>query len=267
MPFINLQEPISETRDQVRDHYAEHARSFLQDRAASCCGSSTSSSCCGTDSQVSCCSTEETIPVQAIAALRDNVEIPNEIVQMSLGCGTPLELAALQKGETVLDLGSGSGLDCFFAARLVGETGHVIGVDMTPEMLNLANENKQKVGLLNVEFRRGYLEALPVDDASVDVIISNCVINLSADKDAVFREAHRVLKPNGRVVFSDIVARAALPLGLQKNMEAWAGCVAGAIPSREYQEKMRRAGFTNINVVGQAQADDLIFSAKLLATK
>ena len=256
MPLVDVQEiPI---RDQVREHYAEHARTFLQGSTASCCG---------TGSDNSCCTPGDTIPAQALTTLRDNVEIPNDIVQMSLGCGTPLELAELKKGETVLDLGSGGGLDCFFAARLVGDTGHVIGVDMTPDMLKLANENKHKVGLNNVEFRHGYLEALPVDDASVDVIISNCVINLSADKEAVFREAYRVLKPNGRVVFSDIVARNALPRGLQKNVEAWSECVAGAIPRDEYSQKMTNAGFQKINVLGAPQADDLIYSAKFQATK
>lgn len=257
MPTVTLEPQVIETRDQVREHYAEHARTFLQGSAASCCGTG----------DTSCCTPADTIPAQALTTLRDNVEIPNDIVQMSLGCGTPLELAHLQRGETVLDLGSGGGLDCFFAARLVGETGHVIGVDMTPDMLKLANENKQKIGLQNVEFRHGYLEALPLDDASVDVIISNCVINLSADKDTVFREAYRVLKPQGRVVFSDIVARTALPRGLQKNIEAWSECVAGAIPRDEYSEKMARAGFQNINVVGQPDANDLIYSAKFQATK
>lgn len=245
-------------RDQVRDHYAEQARTFLNGNAAACCG---------TGSGGGCCTPEDTIPVAALTALRDNVNVPDEIVQMSLGCGTPLELAELKSGETVLDLGSGGGLDCFFAARLVGETGHVIGVDMTPDMLKLAQENRTKVGLENVEFRRGFLEALPVEDASVDAIISNCVINLSADKDAVFREAYRVLKPNGRVVFSDIVARSALPQGLTKNMEAWAECVAGAIPSDEYSAKMEAAGFRQIHVLGEPHPDDLIYSAKFQARK
>lgn len=258
MPTAMLNDPLFETREQVREHYAEHARAFLQGASASCCGTSGGSSCCAP---------ADTIPTQALTTLRDHAEIPDDIVQMSLGCGTPLELAHLQKGETVLDLGSGGGLDCFFAARLVGESGHVIGVDMTPDMLKLANENKVKVGLSNVEFRRGFLEALPIDDASIDVIISNCVINLSADKDAVFREAARVLKPNGRVVFSDIVARTPLPRGLQKNMEAWSECVAGAIPRADYQAKMERAGLKNINVIGEPQADDLIYSAKFMATK
>src|SRR5581483_10660721 len=140
--------PTIELREQVQSHYAEHARAFLQGSASSCCGS-----------EVSCCA-DDTIPAQALAALQDDTALPDEIIQTSLGCGTPLELAALKPGETVLDLGSGGGLDCFFAARLVGNTGHVIGVDMTPEMLALAEKNKTQIGLTNVEFSQGYLEAL-----------------------------------------------------------------------------------------------------------
>lgn len=258
MSLVNLQEPTANVREQVREHYAEHARTFLRGSAAGCCGSGSSNSCCAP---------QENIPGEALSVLRDNIEIPNEMLEMSLGCGTPLELAQLQRGETVLDLGSGGGLDCFFAARLVGETGYVIGVDMTPDMLKLANENKSKIGLQNVEFRHGYLEALPVADASVDVIISNCVINLAADKDAVFREAHRVLKPGGRVVFSDIVSRTALPQGLRKNMEAWAECIAGAITREEYVAGMERAGMQNIRVAGEAHPDDLVYSAKFQASR
>jgi arsenite methyltransferase len=173
--------------EQVREHYAGFARKALdQEAAQGCCGGAVGSDCCASG---------DTIPVNALAALQANAPLPSEIIQTSLGCGTPLELAGLQPGETVLDLGSGGGLDCFYAAKLVGPAGHVIGVDMTPEMLELANTNKGKVGLPNVEFRRGYLEELPVADASVNVIISNCVINLSTDKDGVFHEAFRVLKP------------------------------------------------------------------------
>lgn len=246
--------PTIEIRDQVRDHYAEHARTFMQGKATSCCSTGT------------CCA-DNTIPVQALAALQDEQAIPDDIIQTSLGCGTPLELAALQPGETVLDLGSGGGLDCFFAARLVGPSGHVIGVDMTSDMLTLAETNRVKVGLTNVEFRRGYLEALPLDDASVDVIISNCVINLSADKDVVFREAYRVLKPGGRVVFSDIVSHNVLPQGLRKNAQSWAECVAGAIPWSEYTAKMTDAGFQNVTVLANPSPQDLVFSAKFKAEK
>jgi ubiquinone/menaquinone biosynthesis C-methylase UbiE len=247
--------PTIELREQVQSHYAEHARAFLQGSASSCCGS-----------EVSCCA-DDTIPAQALAALQDDTALPDEIIQTSLGCGTPLELAALKPGETVLDLGSGGGLDCFFAARLVGNTGHVIGVDMTPEMLALAEKNKTQIGLTNVEFRQGYLEALPVADASVDVIVSNCVINLAADKDIVFREAFRVLKPGGRVVFSDIVSPQPLPSGLRQNAESWAECIAGAIPRDEYTLKMQQAGFKNVTVVGSPAPKDLVFSAKFMAEK
>lgn len=246
--------PTIEIRDEVREHYAEHARAFLQNKSSSCCSTG------------ACC-TDDTIPVQALAALQAEQAIPDDIIQTSLGCGTPLELAALQPGETVLDLGSGGGLDCFFAARIVGPTGHVIGVDMTPDMLALAAANKAQVGLTNVEFRRGYLEDLPLEDASVDVIISNCVINLAADKDIVFREAYRVLKPGGRVVFSDIVSHNVLPPGLRKNAQSWAECIAGAIPQNEYAAKMTNAGFQNVTVIANPSPQDLVFSAKFQANK
>lgn len=244
-----------EIRDQIREHYAEHARTFLQGASGSCC-----------DSGGACCA-DDTIPVQALAALQDDAAIPTTVIQTSLGCGTPLELAGLKAGETVLDLGSGGGLDCFFAARLVGNTGHVIGVDMTPDMLALAEANKNQVGLTNVEFRHGYLEALPLENETVDAIISNCVINLAADKEIVFREAFRVLKPGGRVVFSDIVSHNALPQGLRKNVQSWSECIAGAIPQNDYAEKMRHAGFKNISVTANTAPGDLVYSAKFKAEK
>lgn len=245
----------SDVHEQVSKHYA----GFAQDRI----GGKSQSGCCSS----TCCSPSDTIPVQALAALGSETTPTDDLVQMSLGCGTPLELAQLKPGETVLDLGSGGGLDCFYAARLVGESGHVIGVDMTPEMLALANSNKAKVGIDNVEFRRGYLEDLPVGNASVDVIISNCVINLSPDKDSVFREAIRVLKPGGRVVFSDMVARVEMPAGLRKNPESWAECISGAITRQEYVGKMAGAGFSQIQVVGQPSNGDLVYSAKFQARK
>ncbi|MGB8647185.1 MAG: arsenite methyltransferase [Anaerolineae bacterium] len=246
--------PITE---QVREHYAEIARQALDGNRASCCGGAS----------LDCCSSSDTIPVQALAALQDDTAMPEEVIQTTLGCGTPLELAAIQPGETVLDLGSGGGLDCFYAARLTGPTGHVIGVDMTPAMLELAAQNQQKVGLTNVEFRRGQIEALPVADASVDVIISNCVINLSPDKDQVFREAFRVLKPGGRVALSDEVARVGIPAGLRKNMDSWAACVAGAISSAEYMTKMQAAGFEDVQVRGAPGKLDLVYSARFLGRK
>ncbi len=247
----------STVTDQVREHYAALARKALE----------SGKSGCGCGTALECCSPSDTIPVQALAAIGDRASMPEEVIQTTLGCGTPLELAAIQPGETVLDLGSGGGLDCFYAAKLAGPTGHVIGVDMTPDMLALANRNKEKVGVENVEFRQGYLEALPVEDNTVDVIISNCVINLSPDKDQVFREAFRVSKPGGRVAFSDEVARIEIPAGLRKNMDSWAACVAGAIGSDEYAAKMRAAGFVDVEVHGTPGPLDLVYSAKFTARK
>ncbi len=237
--------------DAVREHYAERARS-----ADSCCGSS-----CG-------CS-NDLYDEKLIAGL------PGEIAGFTLGCGDPITLATLQPGETVLDLGSGGGLDCFLAAKQVGPTGHVIGVDMTPEMLAKARANAVKLNATNVEFREGYLEKLPVEDASVDVVISNCVINLSPDKPQVFREVYRVLKPGGRVAVSDIVTNGQLPQAVQKSMEAWGACVAGALEQNEYVRGLKEAGFTNIQVQPKNETDKALaslpigvpFSATVTAVK
>ena len=210
-------------------------------------------------------------------------DVPGDISGFSLGCGDPITLAKLQPGETVLDLGSGGGLDCFLAAKQVGESGHVIGVDMTPAMLNKARANAERVKIQNVEFREGYLEALPVEDGSVDVVISNCVINLSPDKPQVFREIFRVLrspdavsgKPGGRVAVSDIVTNGALPETVQQSMESWGACVAGALDQRDYVRELREAGFVNIQVQPKGQTDQALaslpigvpFSATITATK
>lgn len=184
--------------------------------------------------------------------------LPASVTEMSLGCGNPTAIAGLKPGETVLDLGSGGGIDCFIAARAVGPAGRVIGVDMTPQMLALANRHKEQLGATNVEFRQGEIEDLPAEDASVDVIISNCVINLSPDKDAVFREAYRVLKPGGRLAISDIVTRGTWPAALRANLEAWAGCLTGAEDEAVYLEKMRAAGFTDLRVDSRTNAVDLL---------
>jgi len=181
----------------------------------------------------------------------------------------------LQPGETVLDLGSGGGLDCFLAAKQVGESGRVIGVDMTPDMLSKARANAERLKVQNVEFREGYLEALPVEEGSVDVVISNCVINLSPDKPQVFREVFRVLKPGGRVAVSDIVTNGALPEAVQKSMESWGACVAGALDQRDYVRGLREAGFAAVQVQPKSQTDQALaalplgmpFSATVTATK
>ena len=216
--------PIHET---VQKHYAERIKS--------------NASCCGSDN---CCSTESNLyPADLLGTL------PEGESTVSYGCGDPITLASLQPGQTVLDLGSGAGLDCFFAAKKVGETGKVIGVDMTPEMIARARSSAERLNIQNVEFRQGYLEDLPVDSNTVDVIISNCVINLAPDKSKVFAEAFRVLRAGGKLAVSDIVTDGPLPDAVKKSLSAWAGCVAGAIEASEYVEMMKSVGFTDVSVV------------------
>lgn len=213
--------------DAVREHYAARIKT-----GASCCGADT---CCSSDSNL--------YPVDLLASLPDGESA------VSYGCGDPITLASLQPGQTVLDLGSGAGLDCFFAAKKVGETGHVIGVDMTPEMIERARSSAQRLNIHNVEFRQGYLEDLPVESQTMDVIISNCVINLSPDKSRVFAEAFRVLKPGGQMAVSDIVTDGPLPETIKQSLSAWAGCVAGAVEARDYVNMMETVGFTDISIV------------------
>jgi arsenite methyltransferase len=248
-------------RDVVRDRYGTIARSHQGSEPASCCGESTS---CGCDTASSFYNAE----------LLDG--LPVDVTGLSLGCGDPVTIAGLQPGETVLDLGSGGGIDCFMAARQVGESGYVIGVDMTPEMLEKANASKARMGVVNVEFRQGTIEALPVDDNSIDVIMSNCVINLSPDKAAVFGEAFRVLRPGGRISISDIVTEGEFSDELRADAERWAECVTGAIDVAEYTAAMRGAGFADVQVVDKVDAEDLIppregmpriFSARITAYK
>ena len=201
--------------------------------------------------------------------------MPTDISGFSLGCGDPITLANLQPGETVLDLGSGGGLDCFLAAKQVGDAGRAIGVDMTPDMLSKARANAERLNVTNVEFREGYLEALPVADQSVDVVISNCVINLSPDKPQVFREVFRALKPGGRVAVSDIVTNGALPAAVQQSMASWGACVAGALDQRDYGRGLRDAGFVEVHVQPRNQTDQALaslpigvpFSATITAIK
>jgi SAM-dependent methyltransferase len=215
--------------DAVREHYAERARK--------------SDPCCGPDSGSACCDTKNVIYADELLAA-----IPDDIASFSLGCGDPISLAALQPGQSVLDLGSGGGLDCFLAAKKVGESGHVIGVDMTPEMLEKARANAARMNVKNVEFRHGFLEALPVDNNSIDVTISNCVINLSPAKAKVFSEVFRVLKPGGKLAVSDIVTDGPLPDAIKQSLSMWAGCVAGAVDASDYVAMMESAGFTDISV-------------------
>ena len=215
--------PIHET---VREHYAERIKN-----SASCCGPS---NCCDTSSNL--------YPIDLLTT------VPSDVASTSYGCGDPITLASLKPGQTVLDLGSGAGLDCLLAAQKVGETGRVIGVDMTPEMIERAQDNAKRVNATNVEFRQGYLEELPVDSNTVDVIISNCVINLSPDKAKVFTEAFRVLAPGGKLAVSDIVTDVPLPEPIKISLSAWAGCVAGAVEADDYIGMMQSVGFTDISV-------------------
>ena len=215
--------------DVVREHYAERAR-----KADSCCAPEPASACCDSKNVL--------YPEELLTTL------PDDVANFSLGCGDPITLAALLPGQTVLDLGSGGGLDCFLAAKKVGESGHVIGVDMTPEMLEKARASAKRMGVTNVEFRQGFLENLPVDDDSIDVVISNCVINLSPDKARVFNEVFRVLRPGGKLAVSDIVTDGPLPEAIKQSLSMWAGCVAGAVDAKDYIAMMESAGFTDISV-------------------
>lgn len=220
----------------VKEKYGAAARRVASGEGSACCGTAPSASC-ATDpitSNLYSGAEVEGLPVKAVAA--------------SLGCGNPTALAELKAGEVVLDLGSGGGIDVLLSARRVGPTGKAYGLDATDEMLALAEENRRKSGLTNVEFLRGTIEHIPLPDQSVDVIISNCVINLSGDKDQVLREAARVLKPGGRFAVSDVVVRGSLPAEVQRSMELWVGCVAGALSEQEYIEKLGAAGFEGIEV-------------------
>jgi SAM-dependent methyltransferase len=246
-------------RESVREHYGELAR--------------TSSTCCGPDD----CGCGSLYNVELLT------DLPADVTQFSLGCGDPISLAALQPGETVVDLGSGGGLDCFLAARAVGPEGKVIGVDMTPDMLERARATAGRLGVGNVEFRHGYLEDLPVADNSVDAVISNCVINLSPDKPRVLREVFRVLRrpdpasgrPGGRLAVSDIVSNGPLPESVQKDLVAWGACVAGALSVADFKDALAQAGFTDIRIEPRPGSDpsldavaaELAFSANITAVR
>ncbi len=224
-----------EIKEAVKERYGQAAAQVRSGKASCCGGGSSSTASCDPISW-NLYSTEE------------GASIPEKALLASLGCGNPTALAKLNPGETVLDLGSGGGIDVLLSARRVGPAGKAYGLDMTDEMLALARENQKKAGVDNVEFLKGEIENIPLPDNSVDVIISNCVINLSADKDKVLREAFRVLKPGGRLAVSDIVVRGEMPPDVQRSMELWAGCVAGALRDTEYVSKLKAAGFQAVEV-------------------
>lgn len=204
---------------------------------------------------VSCCSTPLIEAGKKIGYSEEDLRNVPEASNMGLGCGNPVALASLKEGEVVLDLGSGGGIDAFLAAKKVGPRGKVIGVDMTEEMIQKARTTASKYGYRNVEFRLGEIEKLPVENSSVDVIISNCVINLSPDKQKVFREAYRVLKPGGRIMISDLVTEGELPEEIKKSFDAWAECVAGALEKNEYLNTVRKAGFQKVKVISESCYD------------
>jgi arsenite methyltransferase len=233
-------ETEEEIKKVVRAGYAEVAR-----RGSSCCA--TSSPCCGTDKAAQDIS-------KKIGYTEEDLGSVPEGANLGLGCGNPIALASLKEGEIVLDLGSGAGFDCFLAANRVGSDGKVIGVDMTPEMLESARENARKGGYENVEFRLGEIENLPVGDNSVDVVISNCVINLVPDKNRVFKETFRVLKPGGRIMISDMVLLKELPDAMKNSIEAYIGCLSGAIMKDEYIGGIQAAGFQEVEVFDEASS-------------
>jgi arsenite methyltransferase len=221
----------STVQTAVREKYGEIAKSVGK---SSCCGPG---ACCGGD------------PITSdLYSDAEKQGLPADAVAVSLGCGNPTALLPLEPGQVVLDLGSGGGIDVLLSARRVGPTGTVYGLDMTDEMLALARENQKKAGATNVEFLKGTIESIPLPNNSVDVIISNCVINLSSDKDAVLREAFRVLKPGGRFAVSDVVVRGEVPADVRRNMELWVGCIAGALEETEYASKLAAAGFTDVEL-------------------
>ena len=233
----------SDVKAVVKQKYGEVATRVTQGVASSCCGPSTG--CCGTD--VSAPASWDPITSNLYDAAQAG-DVPEKALLASLGCGNPTALAELGPGETVLDLGSGGGIDVLLSARRVGPTGRAFGLDMTDQMLALAAENKRRSGLTNVHFLKGEIEDIPLPDNSVDVVISICVINLSADKDRVLREAFRVLKPGGRFAVSDVIVRGAVPPAIRKSMELWIGCIAGALSEADYLAKLAAAGFVQAGI-------------------
>jgi len=227
-------------RDEIRSKYGEAARQISSGGSSSCCAPS----CCGAEAK----SASTDVVTSNLYEQAQKSELPAEAVLASLGCGNPTALAQLNPGEVVLDLGSGGGIDVLLSARRVGAAGKAYGLDMTDDMLALARENQRKSGLTNVEFLKGEIEHIPLPDACVDVVISNCVINLSADKDRVLAEAFRVLRPGGRFAVSDIVVRGDVPPDLRRNIELWVGCVVGALEESEYRQKLANAGFEAIDL-------------------
>jgi SAM-dependent methyltransferase len=243
--------PVAEkAKKAVRETYGDVARRFNQAAPTGCCGPARPASCCGPSEAA----VESTGVAAKFYSTDELTDLPDSVTDAALGCGNPTAIAELKPGEVVLDLGSGGGIDCFLAAKQVGPEGRVIGLDMTPDMIKLAQRNAKKVGATNVEFRYGEMEDIPLPDESVDVIISNCVVNLSPDKDAVFHEAYRVLRPGGRMNVSDTILWGDLPQSVRDSLSAWADCVAGALKESDYLDKIRAAGFEEVKVLSRNHA-------------
>lgn len=245
----------ADIRAAVRENYGRIAGAQESDpqvqTSSGCCGPTTAVDTSAEDVTASgCgCGSSDVAAIDMLSRIYETPDVaalPDDVTDLSLGCGDPVTLASLQPGQTVLDLGSGGGIDCFLAAQRVGEIGQVIGVDMTPAMIDKARANKAKVDAENIEFRLGEIEHLPVSDNTIDVIISNCVINLSPDKPQVFREAYRTLKPGGKLAVSDIVTDGPLPDAIKQSLSAWAGCIGGAMDINDYVAAMEAAGFVDV---------------------
>ena len=249
---------MSEIREQVRQRYAEAAVAVETGGA-----SEALESCCGSD----CCGGEQEVFGAKLYSELDTSEVPDAAMLASLGCGNPLAVADLNEGETVLDLGSGGGIDVLLSAKRVGPTGLVYGLDMTDEMLELANKNKAEAGATNVDFLKGFIEEVPLPDSSVDVVISNCVINLSADKGAVFREMARVIRPGGRVGVSDVVANDDLAPQQRAERGSYVGCIAGALSFSEYESGLRDSGFHSIAITPTHEVADGMHAAIVRAIR
>ena len=255
-----MAEQLSEIRETVRERYAEAAK-VSEAGAQACCGGG---SCCG---PIDIAQTQEEFTNfgAELYSGAEQGELPDAAKLASLGCGNPTAVAELHEGETVLDLGSGGGIDVLLSARRVGATGKAYGLDMTDEMLELARRNKREAGLENVEFVKGTIEEVPLQDDSVDVIISNCVINLSGDKPAVFREAARVLRPGGRFAVTDVVADPDMDEATRKDMEQWTGCIAGALTDADFKRELEAAGFEEVELKETHRVHDQAYSAIIRA--
>jgi SAM-dependent methyltransferase len=260
---MNPTRSADETREAVRERYAVAARSVQEGRAG-CCGPSESACGCGADVPDACGGGAFG---PSLYPEDDRARLPDEAKLASLGCGNPTAVAELNAGETVLDLGSGGGIDVLLSARRVGPSGRAYGLDMTDEMLELANRNRDGAGVENAEFLKGTIEVVPLPDESVDVIISNCVINLSADKPRVFREAARVLRPGGRLAVTDIVADPDMTPETRADMAQWTGCVAGALTAEEFRRELRAAGFEDVELRETHRVHDQAASAIIRAAK